>query len=46
METAKLSAYLVDDEPLAIERLARMLSNCDSLRIAGSAPIPRKLSSF
>jgi two-component system LytT family response regulator len=28
METAPLSAYLVDDEPLAIERLARMLANC------------------
>jgi two-component system LytT family response regulator len=46
METAELSAYLVDDEPLAIERLARMLANCDSLRIAGSATDPAQALDF
>ncbi|MGP8176106.1 MAG: LytR/AlgR family response regulator transcription factor [Terracidiphilus sp.] len=40
METAPLRAYLVDDEPLAIERLARLLAGFDSLRIAGSATDP------
>jgi two-component system LytT family response regulator len=40
METAPLSAYLVDDEQLAIERLTRLLANFDSLRIAGSATDP------
>lgn len=37
METASLRAYLVDDEPLAIERLARLLAHFQDLRIAGSA---------
>jgi two-component system LytT family response regulator len=37
METAVLNAYLVDDEPLAIERLKRLLSGFPSIRIAGSA---------
>jgi len=37
METAPLRAYLVDDEPLAIERLQRLLANFDGLRVAGSA---------
>ncbi|MGD0789388.1 MAG: LytTR family DNA-binding domain-containing protein [Terracidiphilus sp.] len=37
MENAPLRAYLVDDEPLAIERLRRLLANFDGLRIAGSA---------
>ena len=40
METAPLRAYLVDDELLAIERLARLLAGFDSLRIAGSATDP------
>ena len=40
METAPLQAYLVDDEPLAIERLERLLSPFPSLRIAGSATDP------
>jgi two-component system LytT family response regulator len=40
METAPLNAYLVDDEPLAIERLTRLLSRFDGLRIAGSATDP------
>jgi two-component system LytT family response regulator len=37
METAVLNAYLVDDEPLAIERLKRLLAGFPSIRIAGSA---------
>ena len=40
METAPLSAYLVDDEPLAIERLTRLLASAGGLRIAGSATDP------
>jgi two-component system LytT family response regulator len=46
METAPLSAYLVDDEPLAIERLQRMVANSDSLRIAGSATDPAQAVEF
>jgi two-component system LytT family response regulator len=42
METAPLRAYLVDDEPLAIERLTRLLSGFDSLSIAGSSNDPAK----
>jgi len=37
MEPTILNAYLVDDEPLAIERLKRLLAGFPSLRIAGSA---------
>jgi two-component system LytT family response regulator len=37
MESSPLNAYLVDDEPLAIERLMRLLANFDGLTIAGSA---------
>jgi two-component system, LytTR family, response regulator len=40
MEIAPLRAYLVDDEPLAIERLERMLANFDVLRIDGTATDP------
>jgi two-component system LytT family response regulator len=40
METAPLRAYLVDDEPLAIERLKRLLAGFDGLAIAGSATDP------
>jgi two-component system LytT family response regulator len=40
METAPLRAYLVDDEPLAIERLTRLLASAGGLRIAGSATDP------
>ena len=46
METAPLRAYLVDDEPLAIERLARLLANFDCLRIAGSATDPAQALEF
>jgi two-component system LytT family response regulator len=40
METAPFRAYLVDDELLAIERLARLLASFDSIHIVGSATDP------
>jgi len=40
METSPLRAYLVDDEPLAIERLTRLLAKFEGLHIAGSATDP------
>jgi len=40
METAPLNAYLVDDEPLAIERLTRLLAKFSEIQIAGSATDP------
>ncbi|MGA2220126.1 MAG: LytTR family DNA-binding domain-containing protein [Terracidiphilus sp.] len=40
MEAAPLRAYLVDDEPLAIERLTRMLTPFDNIQIAASANDP------
>ena len=46
METAPLRAYLVDDEPLAIERLTRLLANFDSLCIAGSSTDPAAALDF
>lgn len=35
-----LSAYLVDDEPLAIERLTRLLASSTAIKVAGSATNP------
>jgi two-component system LytT family response regulator len=46
METAPLRAYLVDDEPLAIERLVRLLKSAGGLSIAGSATDPAKALEF
>ncbi|SPE26325.1 Response regulator receiver protein [Candidatus Sulfotelmatomonas gaucii] len=46
MEAARLRAYLVDDEPLATERLARMLAPYDFLEIAGSSTDPAKAVEF
>jgi DNA-binding LytR/AlgR family response regulator len=40
MEASPLRAYLVDDEPLAIERLARLLGAFDSVVITGSTTDP------
>jgi two-component system LytT family response regulator len=40
MEAAPLRAYLVDDEPLAIERLTRLLAPFDNLQIVASATDP------
>lgn len=39
-EDVALSAFLVDDEPLALERLTRMLAQFSKLRIAGAATDP------
>jgi two-component system, LytTR family, response regulator len=46
MDSPVLRAYLVDDEPLAIERLARLLEKHDSLRIVGSATDPARALEF
>jgi two-component system, LytTR family, response regulator len=40
MESQRLRAYLVDDEPLAITRLTRMLATFASIQIVGSATDP------
>jgi len=40
MEAAPLRAYLVDDEPLAIERLTRLLASFDNLEIVATATDP------
>jgi two-component system LytT family response regulator len=46
METALLRAYLVDDEPLAIERLGRLLAGLGGLRVVGSATDPAQALDF
>lgn len=46
MEDAPLRAYLVDDEPLAVERLTRLLSRFKNLEIAGSANDPAQAIAF
>jgi len=46
METVPLRAYLVDDEPLAVERLKRLLANYDNLRVVGSATDPARALEF
>jgi two-component system LytT family response regulator len=46
MPTAPLRAYLVDDEPLALERLTRLLASYDEIEIAGSATDPAQALSF
>ena len=38
----KLRAYLVDDEPLAVERLRRLLKNTGRVEICGSATEPEE----
>jgi two-component system LytT family response regulator len=40
MDAAPLRAYLVDDEPLALERLRRLLAGYEELTIAGAATDP------
>lgn len=37
MDTQKLRAYLIDDEPLAIERMRRLLVPFDQIEISGSS---------
>jgi two-component system LytT family response regulator len=46
MEFALLRAYLVDDEPLAIERLKRLLAPFESVTITGSATDPTEALQF
>jgi two-component system LytT family response regulator len=46
MDDSPLRAYLVDDEPLAIERLERLLASAGALRIAGSATDPAQALDF
>jgi len=46
MESTPLRAYLVDDEPLAIERLERMLASFQTILIAGSATDPARALEF
>ena len=41
-ETAPLRAFLVDDEPLALERLERLLASFPELQIAGKAHDPEE----
>jgi two-component system LytT family response regulator len=42
MEPTPLRAYLVDDEPLAIERLERLLAPSPSIHISGSTTDPAR----
>src|ERR1017187_8667441 len=46
MEAAPLRAYLVDDEPLAIERLRRRLANFGEGGVAGSSTDPAQSLEF
>ena len=46
MQIAPLRAYLVDDEPLAIQRLKRLLAVFDSISIAGSSTDPADALEF
>ena len=38
----KLHAYLVDDEPLALERLRRLLENTGRVEVTGSTTVPEE----
>ena len=38
----KLRAYLVDDEPLALERLRRLLDQTGKVEVAGSTTVPEE----
>jgi two-component system, LytTR family, response regulator len=42
MDAAPLRAFLVDDEPLALERLSRLLSRHNCVHVTGSASDPQK----
>ncbi|MGD0830496.1 MAG: LytTR family DNA-binding domain-containing protein [Terracidiphilus sp.] len=46
MNFAQLNAYLVDDEPLAIERLRRLLASADGISIIASATDPADALAF
>jgi len=38
----KLRAYLVDDEPLALERLGRLLAQLDGIEVTGATTVPEE----
>jgi len=38
----KLRAYLVDDEPLALERLRRLLEQTGKVEVGGSTTVPEE----
>lgn len=46
MDAVPLRAYLVDDEPLAIERLTRLLGAFETLQVVGSTTDPAKALDF
>jgi two-component system LytT family response regulator len=46
MEAASVTAYLVDDESLAIERLKRLLAGFDSIRVVGDATDPAQALAY
>jgi len=46
METAPLRAYLVDDEPLAIERMRRLLDDFRFIQVVGSSIDPSEALAF
>jgi two-component system LytT family response regulator len=46
MPTPRLRAYLVDDEPLALRRLRRLLEATGRVEIAGSATDPEEAAAF
>jgi len=46
MQIEKTRAYLVDDEPLAIERLQRLLANFEEVQIAGTSTDPAEALQF
>jgi two-component system, LytTR family, response regulator len=46
MPSAPIRAYLVDDEPLALERLRRLLANFEEVTIAGTAIDPAEALRF
>ena len=46
MAATSFRAYLVDDEPLALERLSRLLANYEELQIAGTATDPAEALRF
>ena len=46
MTAAPLRAYLVDDEPLALERLTRLLASFEKVTVAGTATDPVEAMRF
>ena len=46
MDATPISAYLVDDESLAIERLTRLIASLNSIRIVGTATDPARALAY